>query len=260
MPAVAGGSHFPPPSGGRHRQYASRRILHRQAVLARHVDRPSGAARTARLRDAAARAHEPDAATAGARLIAWFWKQPYTRPPVAWGTQLHDQFMLPHFVQRDFREVLDDLNARRLRLRAGVVRAALRVSLSGSRPRELHGDRPRTAPGHRALVRAGRRAGGGRHGALRGFFGGAPAGRRRAGYTATVTWSPAMDGGCRCTPPAREGEWVAGVRYRAWQPPSCLHPTISGAFAAGLRHRRHVDRPFDGRLHLSRGASRRAEL
>jgi uncharacterized protein (DUF2126 family) len=27
-------------------------------------------------------------------------------------------------------------------------------------------------------------------------------------------------------PTSIRGEWVAGVRYRAWQPPSCLHPTI----------------------------------
>jgi uncharacterized protein (DUF2126 family) len=27
-------------------------------------------------------------------------------------------------------------------------------------------------------------------------------------------------------PTGKQGEWVAGVRYRAWQPPSCLHPTI----------------------------------
>lgn len=27
-------------------------------------------------------------------------------------------------------------------------------------------------------------------------------------------------------PTGTEGEFVAGVRYRAWQPPSCLHPTI----------------------------------
>jgi uncharacterized protein (DUF2126 family) len=27
-------------------------------------------------------------------------------------------------------------------------------------------------------------------------------------------------------PTGKHGEWVAGVRFRAWQPPSCLHPTI----------------------------------
>ena len=27
-------------------------------------------------------------------------------------------------------------------------------------------------------------------------------------------------------PTGTNGEFVAGVRYRAWQPPSCLHPTI----------------------------------
>ena len=43
-------------------------------------------------------------------LIAWFWKQPYLAKPMHWGTRLHDQFMLPYFIARDFREVLDDLN------------------------------------------------------------------------------------------------------------------------------------------------------
>ena len=86
------------------------------------------------------------------------------------------------------------------------------------------------------------------------------AGEGRRASRPIATCSPATADECRCSRPARVGEFVAGVRYRAWQPPSALHPTIGVACAADLRPGRHLDEPLAGRLPVPRRASGRPQL
>ncbi|TQJ30665.1 DUF2126 domain-containing protein [Microbacterium sp. SLBN-146] len=44
-------------------------------------------------------------------LVAMFWEKPLTAPLVRWGTTLHEDFLLPHGAVRDIAEVVSDLRA-----------------------------------------------------------------------------------------------------------------------------------------------------
>ncbi len=158
-------------------------------------------------------------------LIAWFWREPYRRRPVRWGTALHDRFMLPHFVREDLADVLADLDRAGLgldldwfapflefrfprygRINAHGVELELGLAIE---PWHVLGEET-TAQGTARFVDSSverlevlvRGATDGRHVVA--------CNRRRVPLFPTGT----------------RGEFVAGVRYKAWQPPSGMHPTI----------------------------------
>jgi len=162
-------------------------------------------------------------------LVAWFWKAPYR--PVSqtrltrWGTQLHDRFMLPTFIMMDFEDVLAELKA------AGFVfdmkwfapHAEFRFPLIGETDvREMHMSlRTALEPWH---VMGEQNSGGG---TVR--FVDASLERLELKVSGFVDnrFSIAINGVVpKMQPTGIEGEYVMGVRYRAWSPPSGLHPTI----------------------------------
>ncbi|HVJ20815.1 MAG TPA: transglutaminase family protein [Polyangiaceae bacterium] len=157
-------------------------------------------------------------------LVAMFWREPYKKPLVRWGSGLHDRFMLPHFVWEDICDVAGDLG-----------RAGLGVESEWFRPHwEFR------------FPRYGKVAAGGLELELRqaaepwhvlGEQGGQGGTARYVDSSVervelvvrglTETRQRVLCNGAELPmhPTGRSGEAVAGVRYKAWKPPNALHPT-----------------------------------
>ncbi len=158
-------------------------------------------------------------------IIAAMWKEPYVRPLVRWGTRLHDRFVLPFFVERDFGGVLEELATRgfavamdwfrphfefRFPLLGEYARDSIALELRGAlEPWHVLGEEA-TAGGQTRYVDSSVE-------------------RLQVRVTGIDVDRYAIACGGVALPlhaTGTRGEAVCGVRYRAWQPPSCLHPTI----------------------------------
>jgi uncharacterized protein (DUF2126 family) len=158
-------------------------------------------------------------------LVAHFWKHPYTAPITRWGTVLHDRFLLPTFVQMDFEDVIADLNTAGYAFDASwfAPHFEFRFPLYGDiAARGIHLElRGALEPWHVM----------GEEGAAGGTVRYVDASLERIEikvsglndnrYIITVNGRALP-----LQPTGRAGEFVAGVRYKAWAPPSSLHPTI----------------------------------
>ncbi|GGO82598.1 IMP dehydrogenase [Marinobacterium nitratireducens] len=158
-------------------------------------------------------------------LLVRFWKEPYRKPLVRWGTALHDRFMLPHYAWSDVKDVVADLQSHGIpfqlewlapfeefryphygRVQIDDMSLELRWAIE---PWHVLGEEISSFGTARYVDSSVERVQIKLDGLTDGRYVLACNGRR----------VPLHNTG-------RHGEYVAGVRFRAWQPPSALHPTI----------------------------------
>ncbi len=159
-------------------------------------------------------------------LVACFWQQPYQHKLIPWGTQLHDKFMLPHYIQEDFHDVLNFLNHAGFdfeydwfepfmdfrfpvygRIHADAISLELRMALE---PWPVLGEEVTASGVSRAVDTSVER--------LQVKATGITNDRYILtcnGYTIPLKTT------------AEKDVYVGGVRYKAWQQASSLHPTIA---------------------------------
>lgn len=158
-------------------------------------------------------------------LMAWFWEKPYDHRLIRWGTELHDKFMLHHYVREDMLEVVGQLNKDgfffdaewlepffefRFPLVGSIKHHGITLSLrTGIEPWQVLGEEMSSNGTARfvdsSLERIELKVNG--------------LNEERYAILCNEQRVPLRE-------TDRVEEYVAGIRYKAWAPPSAMHPAL----------------------------------
>ena len=156
-------------------------------------------------------------------MVARFWTAPATGTLTRWGTALHDRFMLPHYLWLDFLDVLADLRDHGFDLSPDWFKALaeFRFPFCGEVEAEgVHLELKQALEPWHVL---------GETGAIGGTvrYTDSSTERMQVRLTAADPARYAVTCNRRMMPLRAAGESaVAGVRFKAWQPSSAMHPVI----------------------------------
>ncbi|MBD3809929.1 MAG: transglutaminase family protein [Sulfuricurvum sp.] len=158
-------------------------------------------------------------------LVSLFWRKPYCHKLVRWGTQLHDKFLIEHYVREDIRDVVEFLRNEgygfefdwfdpffefRFPLYGMTQIEGVHCELRGGiEPWHVLGEESSSQGTARYVDSSLERV----QVKISNFV------DERYVLTCNGVKVPLVNTGV-------EGEYVAGIRYKAWQPWSALHPTI----------------------------------
>lgn len=158
-------------------------------------------------------------------LVSWFWQKPYEHNLVRWGTELHDKFLIEHFVREDIKDIVKQLNNAgykfkedwfnpffefRFPLHGMVTINDIHLELrSGIEPWNVLGEEMTGGGTARYVDSSVERL----QVKVNNFT------EERYVLSCNGVKVQLQNTGVK-------GEYVAGIRYKAWNPYSALHPTI----------------------------------